>query len=70
VIPLAVAVLTWLKKRTAVVMLVGMALFPAVVLLAQVGWHMPLAVWGALPFVSMLASLWALRHHCLHRDIV
>jgi hypothetical protein len=70
VIPLAVAVLTWLKKRTAVVMLVGMALFPAVVLLAQTGWHMPLAVWGTLPFVSMLASLWALRYHCLHRDIV
>ena len=70
VIPLAVAVLTWLKKRTAVVMLAAMALFPVTVLVAQAGWHMPLAVWGALPFVSMLVSLWALRHHCLHRDIV
>jgi len=69
-IPLAFTVLTWLKKRTAMVMLIWVAVFPGAIFLAQARWSMPLAVWLALPFVSMLASLWALRHHCLRRDIV
>ena len=69
-IPLAFAALTWLKKRTGGVMLVWMTLFPGVILLTRGPWSTPLAVWLALPLVSMLASLWALRHHCLRRDIV
>jgi len=68
--PLAFAGLAWRKGRTGVVMLIWMPLFVVALLVPQALWGMSLAVWFALPFVSMLASLGVLRYHCLRRDIV
>ena len=68
--PLGFALVVWLRKRTV---LLAMVLAPPVVIvilpLQKFGLLTP-AVWTAVPALVLAVSLWAVRHHCLHRDLV
>ena len=68
--PPAFALVTWIRRRTILLPIVVMPiLVVAVLLLQKFGFLTPGVCAGVLA-LSLVSSLWALRHHCLHRDIV